>query len=635
MKSTINTNLQRVKFRVWVFIILMMTVEVTNFGQAINLKKEYSSTLKEMCDALIKLQIQDSRDANFGALKCEYCNILHTRAAEAIFPLMVMNNIAGDTKYLEAVIKLGKWLIVQQQKNGSWKETPEEWTGTSTDQLLMMALTYKLIEKDLSAEDKVAWKTAMENAGDYLTTVMSPEFASINYVATTTASLAALNEVIHKDKYLYKAKKLAYRVISKMDEDGFINGEGGRSNNYKSGVDLGYDMEMSLWGLGYYAKMTNDTLVNQYVKHALRNHLYFIYPDGSMDNSWGVRSNKWTNYGGATSDGCQILFSMYSNEDPVYTSAAVKNLQFLRTCMRNGLVGYGSLHWEVFKKPLCIYPTFTKAKNIALAYMLESKDLKKSVLLPTEKVGWIKYFKTLDVVELRTKNIMATITSYGYKDYKANAKSKYMYRPSGGVISNLWVKDHGYLQASNVTNYSRPEPMSFPEAPGIISLSPRIEFEDSVGYFTNLFEFDSKLEIVNRTPNVFSVSAKGELKDKSWYMGGVAYKYYYRFDNNSYRKTITLTYHDAMPLVKIVEPFINYPGMTFRQHGTKKVLISAERRKFEFTLLEGDAEIVLGRNEENYWAPYPALKAYPIELIIPQPLSGFTKKISYEVRIVE
>ena len=93
--------------------------------------------------------------------------------------------------------------------------------------------------------------------------------------------------------------------------------------------------------------------------------------------------------------------------------------------------------------PPCIYPTFTKAKNLALAYALETKQSRILVKLPTEATGWVKHFKTVDVSLLRTANFMATITSYGYKDYKAGAKSKYMYRPAGGAISCLWVKDHG------------------------------------------------------------------------------------------------------------------------------------------------------------------------------------------------
>ena len=184
---------------------------------------------------------------------------------------------------------LGNWLIRQQEKDGSWKETPEEWTGTTTDQLLMLLLAYDILEPKLKPAERTAWKTSMEKAADYLTAVMSPEFASINYVATTTATLAAAHVMFNKQAYAVKARELAHRVISKMDEDGFINGEGGRTYTNKSGVDLGYDLEMSLWGLGYYAQLTKDSLVNRAVKDAVKMHLFFIYPDGSMDGSWGIR----------------------------------------------------------------------------------------------------------------------------------------------------------------------------------------------------------------------------------------------------------------------------------------------------------------------------------------------------------
>ena len=347
-------------------------------------------------------------------------------------------------------IRMGNWLIRQQEKDGSWKETPEEWTGTTTDQLLMMALAYEHLSGALSAGERREWLTAMEKAADYLTAVMSPEFASINYVTTTTATLAAVQRLIPKAVYVQKARELARRCISKMDEDGFINGEGGRSHKNKTGVDLGYDMEMSLWGLGYYAKNTNDTIVYNAVAHGLKNHLFFIYPDGSLDNSWGIRSNKWTTYGGVTSDGCQVLFSLFADEDPRYATASLKNLEFLRTNMKNGIIGYGPQHWEIFDTPPCIYPTFTKAKNLALAYELENRETRKLPPLPTQVTGWMRYFKTLDVAQVRTGQFMATLTAYGYEDHAAKAKSKYMYRPSGGTISNLWVQDHGFLQASSV-----------------------------------------------------------------------------------------------------------------------------------------------------------------------------------------
>ena len=73
-----------------------------------------------------------------------------------------------------------------------------------------------------------------------------------------------------------------------------------------------------------------------------------------------------------------------------------------------------------------------------------------------------------------------------------------MFRPSGGSITNLWVKDYGYLQASGQTEYHKWE-MNYPEIDSAITITPRIEFTDSNAYYTNLYEFDSHMDIVKIT----------------------------------------------------------------------------------------------------------------------------------------
>jgi hypothetical protein len=618
------------------FIILItMVAQLSSRGQTVNLKNEYSKTLLQLTTALLNHQVQDKANKDFGAIKCDYDGILHTRASEAVYPFALAYQISRNPKYLAAAISTGNWLIKQQQQNGSWKETPEEWTGTTTDQVLMMMLAYDHLENKLSTKEKTSWRLSIAKAVDYLAAVMTPEFASINYVATTCSTLAKAGLFLNDDKYLKRARELARRTISKMDEDGFLNGEGGRTHANKLGVDLGYSMEMSLWGLGFYAKLTGDTLVNIYVKNALKSHLYFIYPDGSLDNSWGIRSNKWTTYGGATSDGCQVVFSLYADEDPRYASASLKNLQYLRkNILQSGLIGYGPQHEAVMDHPPCIYPTFTKAKNLALAYELETKQTRIMARLPSEETGWIKRFKTMDVTQVRTANFMATITSYGYKDYKAGSKSKYMYRPAGGAISNLWVKDHGYLTASSVTVYSRPEPMSFPEAPGVRSLTPRIEFTDSLGYFTNLFEFDSRMEVENTMPGQFEVAISGELKDKNWLAAGVGYHMDYLFTDSTLTKSVSLVYHDARPVITIIEPIINYQGSSFTKLNDTTVLLTCKSRKFMFQVLSGNAVWRMGNDAEHFWAPYPALKAFPLELEI-KPVEGiFKQEVSYKISVL-
>ena len=228
---------------------------------------------------------------------------------------------------------------------------------------------------------------------------------------------------------------------------------------------------------------------------------------------------------------------------------------------------------------------------------------------------------------------MATVTGYRYKD-PAGSKGKYMFRPAGGAVAHLWMKDRGFLQASSPTIYTRPEPMSFPEAPGIECLTPRIEYTDSSGYFTNLFEFDSRLAIGSAQRNQYAINVAGELKDRNQLAGGVGYTMDYLFTDSFYQKTIGLTWHDAWPAIKIIEPFVDLEGTTFDQTDDQTVIITNGKKKLRFSLVSGHAKMIMGRNREKYWSPYPALKAFPIELEITHDPTAFKQKIVYRVSIL-
>jgi len=234
---------------------------------------------------------------------------------------------------------------------------------------------------------------------------------------------------------------------------------------------------------------------------------------------------------------------------------------------------------------------------------------------------------------VRTKNFMATITGYRYKD-PAGSKGKYMFRPDGGSISHLWMAGAGFLQASSPTIYTRPEPMSFPEAPGVSCLTPRIEYTDSLGYFTNLFEFDSRLAM-DSGAGQYRVRASGELKDMNALTGGVGYCIDYLFGNDFIEKSIRLNWHDARPLVRIIEPVIQHAGTSFEQKGPAAVLIRTGRRVLEIRLLTEGVKLVTGRNAETYWTPYPALKAYPIELEVQPNANSLVQTVRYRISIVE
>ncbi len=598
----------------WISLILILLIlhgksiaDSTHVG----FHKEVKKSLEILIDALQSEQIPDPQNSEFGALRCPGCNVLHTRAAEAVFPFAVWYEISGELKYAQSAIDLGNWLIRQQQPDGSWKETPEEWTGTTTDQLLMMAGAYPILVSRLTEEEKVQWRSAIKAAADYLTQVMDHSFASINYCATTTISLLVADKVVQDVAYRTKAQILAGQVVAMMNEEGFIEGEGGRVYGSKYGADIGYEFDMSLWGLGLYAKFSGDTLVEKRVKKSLANHLPFVYPNGSIDGSWGIRSNKWTTYGSMTADGCQVLFGMYADEDPRYGTAAIKNLFYLRDMMKNGIVGYGPQYWEIYDKAPCNYPTFVRAKNLAMT-LKYAPDLRVTVEpLPSEIPGWIRHFKTVDVVLIRSDKYMATVTAYRYRDIKNGPGSKYMHRPAGGSISNLWAKDLGFIQTSSQTIYRRWEPMSFPEIGEVLPLTPRIEYTDDRGYFTNLYEFDGLLQIENENTPEPAVSTSGYLKDERQYPGGVAYKWCYEFRKNMIEKTVTLRYHTRNPVIRIIEPIVFWRGMTFRQTSQREAQIIFAGRELIFRIIAGNATLSLGEDAEKYKWPFPSLRCYP------------------------
>jgi hypothetical protein len=251
--------------------------------------------------------------------------------------------------------------------------------------------------------------------------------------------------------------------------------------------------------------------------------------------------------------------------------------------------------------------------------------------LPTQKIGWSKYFKTLDLALIRTKNFMVTVTGYRYKDIRRGADFKYMHRPSGGSITNLWVENYGYLQASGQTEYHRWE-LNYPEAPNSLTITPRIEFTDSNAYYTNLYEFDSHIAL-SEANGSFVVEANGELKDRNRWEGGVAYVLTHTITDDAVEKKIRLRFHGQKPEVRIVEPFIQHKNTRFEKHDDRTVEILGGSREFVFEVLSRDAAIELGVDEERYQQPFPALKGYPITIRVKPDAETFIKNVAYRITV--
>ena len=563
--------------------------------------------LEELNAALAACIDTDAASPDCGAIRCPACGEYHTRAAEAVWPLAYEASLTGNEERFRQAVMLGDWLVARQNRDGSWYETPDgRWTGTTTDQLLSLLLAYPLLQKGMSGKQKHAWRASMRGAADYLVEVMDNRFAYINYCATTSASLALYHSAFGGKKYLEKAQALAALCIGNMDSDALLEGEGDNAGDVKKGVDIGYNMEMSLWGLAEYASLTEDAQVWDAVVSSACRHLHFIYPDGTLDASAGLRSGKWILCGGSTSDGCHPLFALLSGEVPAFASAAVRNIAKLRECLTaSGLVGSGTDYDGMRESPPCIYHTFAKAKSLAMALAWVKDDPEELVALPCDADTSVLY-EGLRTAIVRNGGFRGTVCAYGYKSAKGGA-SKFMHRPSGGAMTLLWADEFGLVQAGSQSEYHRWE-ASFPDMPPMLPLTPRIESAD--GRFSNPYEFEARLEMEGDA----SCRVGGVLKDRDQTSSGVTYGIEYSFGEDCLIKTYSFAGGD----VRIVEPVIVDEGTQVRRvdastvsftRGGQEITVSTESDRQPLEIDWAAAEMT--------FQLFPAVKALPLTVTPP------------------
>lgn len=570
-------------------------------------------SMQRLNAAALRHRNADSADPDFGGLRCPACELYHTRAAEALFPFACEYRLTGNRERLQQAVQLGDWLLRQQQADGSWLETPETWTGTTTDQLLMLLLAYPIVETELTEAQRTRWMQGMESAADYLTRVMDNRFASINYCATSTATLAEAFRLLHKETYAEKARSLARMIVSKMNAEWFIEGEGGREGAYKYGVDIGYNLEMSLWGLARYAQLTGDGFVAEAVRRSAEQHLWFIYPDGMLDASAGIRSNKWTVFGSGTSDGIHPLCALLCDTNPAFTEAALRNIDCIeRSFTASGLLGPGPHYDRVKETPPCIYPTFTKAKSLAMALLWKPAKTERAPL-PLDN-DTLRHFRTQGITLVRRGDFCGTITASTYKA-REGAASKYMHRPAGGTCSALWIEGFGLLQAASQTEYRRWEPMSFPVMPAIEPLTPRIETITDAGRHTNLYEFDAWSETTDDGETAVC-TAGGLLRNSDGRPCGIGYVLTHRFEHNRLVKEVEILHHTSDDTVRIVEPILLDPGTHVEQVSEQTLAITKPGRHITMRV-EGAALRIDSLNAPKYKQVYPSLVALPVVIDVP------------------
>jgi hypothetical protein len=584
-------------------------------------KDAYKTTLLTLCETLISTQINSPDDVNSGALICPSSNPddhpLHSRAAEAVYPFAVAWKLTGDIKYRDAAIKLGNWLIKLQEtsgeKTGGWSEAwpdPEQkgWYGTTTDQLISIAGAFPILKPYMSEAEIEKWNYSMKKAAEFIM-INFPVRSNINYNPTAAATLLMVYKVIKNpdDRWLIKADSLMnIYTLKSVTAQNFLSGEG-------FGVDEGYNISQSIGYIALYAILKDDYRIKRIAADLLRTHMLFVYPNGSVDNSWGTRSFKWSYESGTkTAPGIYFSFALLGEMDPDFNSAGLKCLEYLNEkCIQNGWIGYGP-HSENHKSssPPCNYSTFARAQSLALAIEYGTQT-GISGSFPADRKNWYRFFPDLKVAVVRTDKIMATVSAYGEISRYPRASVC-----RGGSISNLWYEgfgENGFMESSSTSSYKRIEPMHMPVEKELLPLTSRIEYTVDSTDFSNIFEANGNMNVIKLQDNI-SVSTAGNMQT----IDGIKSKVNYSLTNSFYDSFITKEYKvegDGQAF-RIIEPIVNDPGSTFvlKNDSTVAIRINSTDTVWELKIIESTVpfKITLGTCAEKYWCPFPAVETYPV-----------------------
>ena len=198
--------------------------------RAATLESAADRMLSRLCASIMTLAAEQTEagDATSGGLLCPSQNPVphgyHTRAAEAVFPLVLCSLRETNAKRRDALretaLRLGDWLVAQEQPEGFWLETPHSWWGTTAHQLLSLAAARLLLPDNLGEERETRWRTAFRRAGDFLVLRIRADKVPTSYLPTAACALILGSRIVPSDAWEAHAKALIEETVRKVTTDG-------------------------------------------------------------------------------------------------------------------------------------------------------------------------------------------------------------------------------------------------------------------------------------------------------------------------------------------------------------------------------------------------------------------------------
>lgn len=492
----------------------------------------YAQLLRTWCDGLLALQVTAIRNpALYGAVLCPACGIVHGRCADAVYPFLRMARTTGDSKYIQAALHVYDWTEeMVSQPDGSWinEVGVDPWKGITVFRAIAIAEALHHHGSLLDAGTRRKWRDRLARAVKFLDGFMKFGDENVNYPVTSAFAFALCGKVLEDSHYLDRAHEMAHTALEYFTPSGILFGEGRPMREVSPKgcrpVDLGYNVEESLPSLALYALLTNDKPVLEQVISALRTHMEFMLPDGAWDNSWGVRSYKWTWWGGRTSDGCHPAYVLLASYEPKFREVSWRNLQLMQKCTHDGLL-YGGLHYFDHGDLPCVHHTFTHAKSLAIVLDQAEGTVQPTdrLSLPRDEPYGLKSYPEIGARLAAIGEWRATVTEGDWENseegHSGPSCSYFQVRPcpggrmpSGGALSILYHRSLGPILVGVMTQYQIIElpDQQAPRYPPDMTLTARIECAAENQTYTSLSDFKATLS-ANATPQEISFVAEGKL----------------------------------------------------------------------------------------------------------------------------
>ena len=474
---------------------------------------KYKKLLLEWCGYLLGMQITDENDEYFGGFRCEACPHIHGRGDNAIFPLVCAYSITEDRRYLDGAERLLVFRRALAHDDGSVQnDFSSGWKGITVFSAMTLYKTLRYYGDRLPAGMKTETEKLFLGSGQWVYDNIRPGFrANINYYCAACAVDAMLGEYSGRREYSARAEELLGYCMGLFTENGLISGEG-QPHDYRTEkgcapVDIGYYIEESLPCLIDAAEILNNENAMEKLRTYARMSLDFILPDGGIDNSFGVRNNKWTYYGSRTSDGCIGAFAKLGRTEPVFSEVSERILEMLRICTVNGGLA-GGPEYGKYGQPVCVHHTICHASALADAVCNLPAEHKRIPLDCDKTALCIKHYPEVDTYRISVGPWLADVTGYDYSTYTYSNGAAHA---SGGTISLLYSRRTGPVIAGSVYEYKPTEinNMQIPSGVDHRTLIPRAEYCRKGRMYATCLDGNPEISVKEEEGRVFvSVRAR-------------------------------------------------------------------------------------------------------------------------------